>query len=68
MPSPRFERGAPGLGILCSIHLSYEGTSVVTLMMPRGKLQGCTLDEPVALGDGDGLLTNRGTPSCSGTR
>src|SRR5437016_788371 len=25
MPSPRFERGTPGLGILCSIHLSYEG-------------------------------------------
>ena len=25
MPPARFERTAPGLGILCSIHLSYGG-------------------------------------------
>ena len=25
LPSTRFERVTPGLGILCSIHLSYEG-------------------------------------------
>jgi hypothetical protein len=28
MPPARFELTAPGLGILCSIHLSYGGTSV----------------------------------------
>ena len=28
MPPPRFERGTPGLGILCSIHLSYGGQGV----------------------------------------
>jgi hypothetical protein len=28
MPPARFERTAPGLGILCSIHLSYGGTRV----------------------------------------
>jgi hypothetical protein len=26
VPPPRFERGTPGLGILCSILLSYGGT------------------------------------------
>jgi hypothetical protein len=26
LPPARFERTAPGLGILCSIHLSYGGT------------------------------------------
>ena len=26
LPPARFERAAPGLGILCSIHLSYGGS------------------------------------------
>jgi hypothetical protein len=30
MPPARFERTAPGLGILCSIHLSYGGTSNIS--------------------------------------
>ena len=35
MPPARFERTAPGLGILCSIHLSYGGTKVFqTLSTP----------------------------------
>ena len=30
MPPARFERTAPGLGILCSIHLSYGGTRKIS--------------------------------------
>jgi hypothetical protein len=35
MPPARFERTAPGLGILCSIHLSYGGTSRKSITNPR---------------------------------
>ena len=35
LPPPRFERGTPGLGILCSIHLSYGGRRG-TVQQPRG--------------------------------
>ncbi len=29
VPPPRFERGTPGLGIRCSILLSYGGTNIL---------------------------------------
>ena len=36
VPSTRFERVTPGLGILCSIHLSYEGVLEFQLVsVPR---------------------------------
>ena len=35
MPSARFERTTPGLGIRCSIHLSYEGA--------LGRTRTCTV-------------------------
>ena len=34
MPPARFERTTPGLGILCSIHLSYGGVFVVVFSVP----------------------------------
>ena len=37
VPPARFELTAPGLGILCSIHLSYGGASKleIILLYPR---------------------------------
>src|SRR5690348_6408602 len=37
MPSTRFERVTPGLGILCSIHLSYEGVKEYQLLTFVGR-------------------------------
>ncbi len=34
VPPARFERTAPGLGILCSIHLSYGGISSFSAFGP----------------------------------
>jgi hypothetical protein len=58
MPSTRFERVTPGLGILCSIHLSYEGViglipqapssvgPVTTTCYYHGRLSGATNHAP----------------------
>ena len=34
MPPARLERATPGLGILCSIHLSYGGLMQTQLVVP----------------------------------
>jgi hypothetical protein len=52
MPPARFERTAPGLGILCSIHLSYGGTvffqvvSMSPLPYQSGDVSNMSLRQP----------------------
>jgi hypothetical protein len=56
MPPARFELTAPGLGILCSILLSYGGTGAQAIVLLSSKLVGYLLPSFLKTGQIFGLI------------
>ncbi len=66
MVSPAgFEPAAPGLGILCSILLSYEDTWGERISRPPTEFQVIAYQDPVLPIDAQGSAFGRASPRCS---